>query len=120
MTTDTYGCVKPRYFITYLILIAFAAGCTTMEPLPATDSQSLANQLEAGDTIKITRNDNTEVTLTVDSVSDEGISGDGQYVPHSDIRQVQVSKTSNGAVWGVVAGVAVVAALIGAGGGSGY
>lgn len=120
MTTETYGCLKQKYFITHLILFAFAAGCTTMQPVPASDAQSLANHLEAGDKIKITRNDNTELTLTVGSLSEQGISGDGQFVAYSDIRQVQVSQTNNGAVWGIVAGVAIVAVLIGAGGGSGY
>ena len=113
-------------FIIYLVLIAFTAGCTTMRPLPATDAQSLASQIEVGDKIKIMRNDNTDVTFKVSAVSDEGISGDGVFVAYSDIRQVQVSQTSN-VTLGIV-GIVLAALVIGSsgrglgggGGGSGY
>ena len=56
-----------------------------MRSLPATDAQSLANQIEVGDKIQINRNDLTDVTFEVDAVSDEGISGDGVFVAYPDI-----------------------------------
>ena len=96
-------------FIIYLVLVAFTAGCTTMRPLPATDAQSLANEIEVGDKIKISRNDYTDVTFKVSAVSDEGISGDGVFVAYSDIRQVQVRQSSTGKTVGLVA--AIVAGL---------
>jgi hypothetical protein len=97
-------------FIIYLVLIAFTAGCTTIQSLPATDAQSLANQIEVGDKIKIIRNDLTDVTFEVGAVSDEGISGDGVFVAYSDIRQVQVRQSSTGKTVGLLV-VAIVAAL---------
>jgi hypothetical protein len=105
-----------------LILIAFAAGCTTMRPLPATDAQSLASQIEVGDQIKIMRNDDTDVTFKVSAVSDEGISGDGVFVAYSDIRQVQVSQTSMVKSLGLVAGIGIILAalLVSTGGGFRY
>ncbi len=102
-------------FIIYLVLIAFAAGCTTMRPLPATDAQSLASQIEVGNKIKIMRNDNADVTFKVSAVSDEGISGAGVFVAYSDIRQVQVSQTSTGKTVGLVAGIVVVVLAIAVG-----
>lgn len=99
-------------FIIYLVLIAFTAGCTTMRPLPATDAQSLASQIEVGDEIKITRNDNTDVTFKVSAASDEGISGDGVFVPYVDIRQVQVVRISTGRTVGFVAAIVVVLGAI--------
>ena len=99
-------------FIIYLVLIAFTAGCTTMRPLPATDAQSLASQIEVGDKIKIMRNDNTDVTFKVSAVSDEGISGDGVFVAYSDIRQVQVRQSSDGKSLVLVAALTLV--LVGA------
>ena len=105
-----------RYII-YLVLIAFTAGCTTMQSLPATDAQSLASQIEVGDKIKIIRIDDTDVTFKVSAVSDEGISGDGVFVAYSDIRQVQVSQGSNGMTLGLVAGIAILVALVASGGG---
>ena len=104
-------------FIIYLVLIAFTAGCTTMRPLPTTDAQSLASQIEVGDKIKIMRNDDTDVTFKVSVVSDEGISGDGVFVAYSDIQQVQVSQTGAGKTVGIVAGIGILVALIASGGG---
>ncbi len=101
-----------KKFIIYLVLVAFTAGCTTMRPLPATDAQSLANEIEVGDKIKISRNDYTDVTFKVSAVSDEGISGDGVFVAYSDIRQVQVSQTSIGKTVGLVAAIVVVVGAI--------
>ena len=101
-------------FIIYLVLIAFTAGCTTMRPLPATDAQSLASQIEVGDKIKIMRNDNTDVTIKVSAISDEGISGDGVFVAYSDIRQVQVRQFSTGKTVGLVAAIVIVVAVLAA------
>jgi len=95
-------------FVIYLVLIAFTAGCTTMRCLPANVAQSLASQLEVGDKIKIIRNDDTDVTFEVVTVSDEGISGEGVFVAYSDIRQVQVSQASTGAKVGWVAAMVLV------------
>ncbi len=95
-------------FVIYLVLIAFTAGCTTMRSLPTNDAQSLASQIEVGDKIKIIRNDDTDVTFEVVTVSDEGISGEGVFVAYSDIRQVQVSHASAGAKVGWVAAMVVV------------
>ena len=99
-------------FIIYLVLVAFTAGCTTMRPLPATDAQSLANEIEVGDKIKISRNDYTDVKFKVSAVSDEGISGDGVFVAYSDIRQVQVRQFSTGKTVGLVAAIVAIAIII--------
>ena len=99
--------------IVYLILISFTVGCTTMQPVPATDTQSLANQLEVGDKIKITLLDNSDVAFKVSAVSAEGISGDGVLVAYSDIQQVQVREFSTGKTVGLVAGIAGILAIVG-------
>ena len=103
------GRLTVNKLIIYLVLIAFTAGCTTMRSLPATDAQTLASQIEAGDKINIIRNDLTDVTFEVGAVSDEGISGDGVFVAYSDIRQVQVRQFSTGKTVGLFA--AIVAGL---------
>ena len=98
--------------IVYLILIAFTTGCTSMGTLPTTDAQSLLSQIEAGDTIKVVRNDTTEVTFKVTNVSDDGISGDGVFVAVSDIRQVQIRQFSTGKTAGLVAAIVGVLAIL--------
>jgi hypothetical protein len=96
--------------IIYLVLISFTAGCTSMRPLPATDAQSLASQIEVGDKIKIMRNDDTDVIFKVSAVSDEGISGDEVFVAYDDIRQVQVRQLSTLKTVGLIA--AIIAVLV--------
>ncbi len=98
-------------FVIYLVLIAFTAGCTTMRPLPATDAQSLASQIEVGDKIEIVRNDLSEVSFKVNAVSDEGISGNGVFVAYSDVRQVRISQFSTAKTWSLIAGIVVIAAV---------
>ena len=79
-----------------------------MQPLPATDAQSLAGQIQVGDQIEIARNDLTDVNFKVSAVSDEGISGNGVFVAYSDIQQVTVRQFSTGATVGLVASIALV------------
>ncbi len=98
-------------FIIYLVLIAFATGCTAMRPLAEPNVQSLESQVEAGDNIKIIRNDHTEVMFDVSAVSDKGISGDGVYVDYSDIWQVQIRRFSAGKTAGLVVAIVAVAAI---------
>jgi len=105
-------CSTSNKFIVYLVLIAFTAGCTSMGTLPTTDTQSLLSQIEAGDTVKVVRNDRTEVTFKVTNVSDDGISGDGVFVAVSDIRQVQIRQFSTGKTLGLVAAIVGVLAII--------
>ncbi len=99
-------------FIIYLVLIAFTAGCTTLRPLPESNTQSLASQIEVGDKIKIIRNDLTDVTFEVRANSDEGISGDGVFVAYSDIRQVQVRQSITGKTVFLVAAIVVVLLVV--------
>jgi len=82
-----------------------------MRPLPATDAQSLASQIEVGDKIEIVRNDLSEVSFKVNAVSDEGISGNGVFVAYSDIRQVRISQFSTAKTWSLIAGIVVIAAV---------
>ena len=112
MTTKMDARLTVNKFIIYLLLIAFTAGCTTMQSLPATDVQSLASQIAVGDKIKIIRTDETDVTFKVNAVSDEGISGEGVFVAYSDIRQVQVSKTSAVKTVRLTVGIVAVAAIV--------
>jgi len=99
--------------IVYLILISFTVGCTTMQPVPATGTQSLANQLEVGDKIKITLHDNSDVAFKVSAISAEGISGDGVLVAYSDIQHVQVREFSTGKTVSLVAGIVGFLAIVG-------
>ncbi len=91
-----------------IVLILFVAGCTTMRPLPATDAQSIASQLEVGDKVQITRSDASEVTFKVESISNEGLAGNGIFVAYSDILQVRVREHSTAKTVALVTAILVV------------
>jgi hypothetical protein len=113
--TGYYGFFKT---IVCLVLATFMFGCTTLLPLSLTNRQAWQNQLEAGDEVKVTRKDGSAMTFGIDTVTEEGISGDGTLVAWSDMQQLEVRQFSTGKTIGLVAGIAA-AALVVSGGGSG-
>ncbi len=110
--------------IAYLVLVTFMFGCTTLYPLAWANRQALQSQLETGDDVNITRKDGSAMSFGIDTITDEGISGDGTLVAWSDIQQVEVRQFSVGKTVGLVAGLAaaglVVAGGSDSGGSSGY
>lgn len=103
--------------VTCIALVAFATACTTMHPVKGSDPAAYAAGIEAGDTVRITRNDLSSVEFEVSALSDDGIGGDGVFVPWIDIRQIDVqrisaTRTATVVVLGVAA-AALAAVLIG-------
>ena len=108
--------------ITYLVLVTFMVGCTTLQPLSLSNRQAVQSELQAGDEVKVTRKDGSAMSFGIDTVTDEGISGDGTLIAWSDMQQIEVRQFSVGKTIGLVAGIAA-AGLVAAGGsdsGSGY
>lgn len=98
-------------FITCLVLIAFATGCTTMRPVDGTDAASFAGQFEVGDKVRITRMDFSTHEFEITEIADDGIGGDGIFIPWSDIQLAEIRRIDRlrtGTV--VVLGAAVVLA----------
>ena len=91
-----------------VVLISFVAGCTTMRPLPAIDAQSIASHIEVGDKVQITRNDASDVKFKVETISNEGLDGDGIFVAYSDILQISVREHSTAKTVWLVAAILVV------------
>ena len=94
--------------VIYIVLISFATGCTTMRPLPATDAQSIASHIEVGDKVQIIRNDASDVKFKVETISNEGLDGDGIFVAYSDILQISVREHSTAKTVGLIAAILVV------------
>ena len=79
-----------------------------MRALPSNDAQSIASQLEVGNKIQITRSDASEVTFKVESISNEGLAGNGIFVAYSDILQVRVREHSTAKTVALVTAILVV------------
>jgi hypothetical protein len=95
-------------FVICIVLITFVTGCTTMRPLPAADAQSIASHIEVGDKVQIIRNDASDVKFKVESISDEGLDGDGIFVAYSDILQISVREHSTAKTVGLIAAILIV------------
>lgn len=91
-----------------IVLISFITGCTTMRPLPAADAQSIASHIEVGDKVQIIRNDASDVKFKVETISNEGLEGDGIVVAYSDILQISVREHSTAKTVGLVAAILIV------------
>ena len=91
-----------------ILLISFVTGCTTMRPLPASDAQSIASHIEVGDKVQIIRNDASDVKFKVETISNEGLDGDGIFVAYSDILQISVREHSTAKTVGLIAAILVV------------
>jgi hypothetical protein len=91
-----------------ILLISFVTGCTTMRPLPAADAQSIASHIEVGDKVQIIRNDASDVKFKVETISDEGLDGDGISVGYSDILQISVREHSTAKTVGLIAAILIV------------
>ena len=123
MTTATYNHSGFTRVVIHFVLIAFTAGCTTMQPGYRMDAESVSARIKVGDNIEITRNDSRSVKFRVTAISDDGIIGYGNFVRFSDIQQVQLQKKRDSKakkaakiIGGVILGAAVVTVwAIGAG-----
>ncbi len=95
MTTATYDRIGLTRVVIHIVLIAFTAGCTTMQPVHRMDAESVSAQIKVGDNIEITRKDLRSVKFKVTAISDRGIIGYGNFVRYSDIQQVQLQQKRN-------------------------
>jgi hypothetical protein len=105
--------------IVHLVLVTFMFGCTTLQGLSLTNTQSVKSELQVGDEVRVTRKDGTAVAFDIDSVTDEGISGDGTLVAWSDMQQLEVRQFSAGKTIGLIAGLAAAGLVVAGGSGSG-
>ena len=104
--TEMFGATEK--VVICIVLISFVTGCTTMRALPSIEAQSIASQLEVGDDIRITRSDDSDVRFKVETISNEGLAGDGIFVAYSDILQIRVREHSTAKTVGLVAAILIV------------
>jgi hypothetical protein len=90
MTTATYNHSGFTRVVIHFVLIAFTAGCTTMQPVYRMDAERVSAQIKVGEIIKITRKDWRSTKFRVTEISDDGIIGYANFVRFSDIQQVQL------------------------------
>ncbi len=102
------GCNRLGKAIVYLALATFIVGGTTLRPLSLSDGKAVQSELQVGDEVRVSRKDGSAVTYDIDSVTDEGISGDGTQVAWSDMQQIEVRQYNGAKTFLLVGSLAVV------------
>jgi hypothetical protein len=89
--------------------------CTTLRnmPLREINAETIAQQVQRGDVVRVYLNSGEEKEFKVTSVGADALMGKNERVPFADIQSLQKRKVSGGKVALVVLGVVVTAALIG-------
>ena len=78
--------------VTFLALVAFATGCSTMQPISGSDFVAITAQVDIGDKVKITRSDSSTIKFRVDEISESGIGGDGEFVAFDEIHTIEAGR----------------------------
>jgi hypothetical protein len=107
-----------------LAVLLAASGCKTYTPVskagsPQFTRERVAEDLKAGDTVKIITKDGRDLKFKVEQIGAETISGENQSVPFPEIARLEKRKVSAGKTTalglGVTATVAVILGAIAAG-----
>ena len=103
-----------------LAVIMAASGCKTYTPIskagsPQFTSERVAENLKAGDTVKIITKDGKELKFKVEQIGAETISGEKQSVAFQEIARLEKRKVSAGKTTALGLGVlGTVAVILGA------
>ncbi len=98
--------------ILFVVLATFVFGCTTLQTFPVTDRELVQNQLDVGDNVSVRGKDGSELTFAIDSITDDGIGGDGSFVAWSDAQQIEVRQFSAGKTIGLAAAIAAAVVVV--------
>ena len=94
MITQTTSKSIAGMVVVYLLLAAFSTGCSNIQLLSDKNGEPTTTQIAVGDEITVIQYAGTVVTMTVGAISDEGISGDNEFVAFDDMRQVYRWRTA--------------------------
>ena len=92
MTSCAPNYTPTQRLVVYLIIMSVVAGCTTMQPLSSTSPSTALNAVDVGDTVRISKNNGTEVTFEVTKISRRGIEGENVAVAYRDMRAIHVQR----------------------------
>lgn len=103
-----------KRLISTLLVVTMLASCATMRPVDTGNSGTIANQVHAGDTVKVTTRDGRANRFVVTEVTGDAIVGQNVSIPQSDIASLQVmqkNRSSGKIAVAILLGVGVAALL---------
>jgi hypothetical protein len=99
---------------TTVVVLALMSGCTSFKTVDSQSTAVTVSNLVIGDKVQIVTADGGKVRLTIETIEDDALIGDGVRVPIDDIRLVSIeridpSKTAEAVI---MAGLIVLCALL--------
>ena len=76
------------------LLLAIFPGCTTTRSVDLTSPRDMVESIRVEDTVEVERTDGTRLRFDITEISEDGIRGDGVYIPYPDIRDISVVRGS--------------------------
>ena len=94
--------------VVIVLCMCLATGCTTLRPLPTGEPQVLREQVNPGDTVRVTTRDGMKQDITVLETTDEQLIGEKGRVNLSDITSIEKREFSFLKTGGLTVGVVAV------------
>ncbi len=83
-------------FITYLLLMSFIGGCTSLKPLNINQPRAnIVSAIKINDKITVRTKSNTTLELIVKEITPIEIIGHEQTIAFSEIKSLQIEQLSN-------------------------
>ncbi|MFZ4856564.1 MAG: hypothetical protein ACOYL3_09225 [Desulfuromonadaceae bacterium] len=95
--------------VAVVLCMSLAAGCTTFRPLPTGEPQAIREQINLGDTVKVTTRDGKQQDITVKETTSEQLIGERARVNLADITSIEKREFSFLKTGGLTVGFVVVA-----------
>jgi len=94
--------------VVVVLCMSLAAGCTTFRPLPTGEPLTMREQINPGDTVKVTTRDGMQQDITVKETTAEQLIGESSKVNFSDITSIEKREFSFWKTGGLTAGIVVI------------
>ena len=85
-----------KAFVTIIVFLALVQGCTSFKTVDNQSTAVTVSNLVIGDKVQIVTADGEKVRLTIDSIEDDALIGDGVRVPIANIRIVSIESFDSG------------------------
>jgi hypothetical protein len=106
---------KTLFFCRILVVflcMSLSTGCTTLKPLPYTDSQSALSLIKPGDEIQLTTRDGKVREFTVKEATAQQLIGESENVNISDITFIEKREFSGWKTSGLTVGLFFIGIFI--------
>lgn len=112
LTSKSFMTVVFGRSVAIALCMSLATGCTTLRPLTLGEPRALREQINPGDTVKVTTRDGMQQNITVKETTAEQLIGENERVNLSDITSIEKREFSFWKSGGLTVGVVAIAFIV--------